>query len=68
MFNTSISIVARVEVTVVDGLIDPFVRTVNSVVPDIGLPADLDTDMWAIMIAVFEFIISPASLEELLLF
>ena len=61
VFNPDVSLVVRFDAATVDTLIGALARIGDSVVPDIGLPADLDADMWAITIAVFEFIISLLS-------
>ena len=67
MIGTDASIVVRVDV-MVDALIDALPRTVNDVVPAIGVTADLDASMRVTAMYVLDVIILPASLEELLLF
>lgn len=47
---------------------DMLVCTVNGVVPEIVFLADVDADMWVIVMAVLDFITLSVSLEELLLF
>ena len=61
------SIVMRVDV-MADDLIGTLTRTVNGVVLDVGVSADVDADMWVTVIAVLEFIALLSSLEGLLLF
>ena len=61
------SIVMRVDV-MADDLIGTLTRTVNGVVLDVGVSADVDADMWVTVIAVLEFIALLLSLEGLLLF
>ena len=55
MFDTRISIVVWVDVTV-NVLIDALVRTVNGVVSDIGILADLDANIWVLVMAVLYLI------------
>ena len=61
------SIVMRVDV-MADDLIGTLTRTVNGVVLDVGVSADVDADMWVTVIAVLKLITLPASFEALLLF
>ena len=67
VFSTDVVIVVRVDV-MVGLLIDVSARTGNGDVPDIGVSADVDENMWVTMIAVLELRTLLAPLEELLLF
>ena len=57
VFDTDVFIVVRADV-MVKGTIDAFSRRVNGAVPDIGISADVNTNMWATVMADLKFTIS----------
>ena len=49
-------------------MIDALPRTANGIMPDIGVTADADANMWVPAMTVLESVILPASLADMLLF
>ena len=59
------TVVAVLIVVMVDFLIGALARTLNDALPDIGVSADVDANMWVTVMPVFEFITLPISLEKI---
>ena len=55
--DTGVSIFVWVGV-ILDVLVDALARTVNGVVPDVGVSADVDAIMWVTMVAAFGIVTS----------